>query len=122
MGAPGPSGCSLRPHSTCWPWWWSTLAAWGCQDTSTTGSTSSWPCERPLWTNPKIGTNSPVSPPQGKGRLSDAPCAKPSTTQLQGHGGEGEWGERGPEMLNVETKFPWEMGSPVALLSPSPLS
>ena len=36
---------SLSPCSTCCPWWWSTSAVWGCPVTSTTGSTSSWPCE-----------------------------------------------------------------------------
>lgn len=45
--------CSLSPRSTCCPWWWSTSAVWGFPVTSTTGSTSSWPCERfpegPQW-------------------------------------------------------------------------
>lgn len=35
------------PHSTCFPWWWSTSAVSGSLDTSTTGSTSFWPCECP---------------------------------------------------------------------------
>lgn len=43
--SPGPRPTALSPRSTCCPWWWSTSAAWGCPVTSTTGSTSSWPCE-----------------------------------------------------------------------------
>lgn len=45
---PGRPSPALSPRSTCSPWWWSTSAVSGCLVTSTTGSTSSWPCEQCL--------------------------------------------------------------------------
>ena len=71
----------LSPRSTCSPWWWSTSGVSGCLVTSTTGSTSSWPCEQ-----------CPRAPSGG---------SRPSRGHMV-RGGEGN--EEGPGIMNVARK------------------